>query len=170
MLSTQLYSLTVIQSRAILTHGFRALRAGLWPQRSGDPPACLHTGYPRTLQQQSLSLFFSIHLPPIVPVVPQRKPFYPLFVQPLASYFPSNTGVPPPVRRLPSSSPQKSLEYRRVSTRPEGLMPFTNHESSITVHGLPPDPPVPRGASRAHLYFSRRAVRDSQAALRSLHP
>jgi hypothetical protein len=49
-------------------------------------------------------------------------------------------------------------------------MPFTNHESSITVHGLPPDPPVPRGASRAHLYFSRRAVRDSQAALRSLHP
>jgi hypothetical protein len=57
-----------------------------------------------------------------------------------------------------------------ISTRPERLMPFTNHESLITGHGLPAHTPVPRGAFGAHLYFSRRAVRDSHPALRSLHP
>jgi hypothetical protein len=95
MLSTQLYSLTVKQNRAIVIHGFRALRAGLWPQRSGSRPACLQTSYPSTLQRHFASPLFSTHLPPIVPVVAQREPSYPLSFHPFASYFLSNRGVHP---------------------------------------------------------------------------
>jgi hypothetical protein len=94
--TTRLFNLTVYQIHASMFHGFRALRAGLCPQRSRDRPACLQTGYPYTLQRQFLSLFFSIHLPPIVPVVPQREPSYPLSFHSLANYFFSNRGVHPP--------------------------------------------------------------------------
>jgi hypothetical protein len=85
--------------------------------------------------------------------------------------FPLQQGGTPP---SPSSASAHLLlllpeitHIREISTRPERLMPFTIPESLITGHDLPADTGVPRRVSRARLYFSRCAVRDSHPALRS---
>jgi hypothetical protein len=99
----------------------RSETAKLLP-RSSPPKRFLrssrfHTGYPYTLQRQFLSLFFSIHLPPIVPVVAQRERFYPLSFHLLANPFLSNRGVHPlPSWRVPDEAGASRDEARAFAT------------------------------------------------------
>jgi hypothetical protein len=108
---------------AILACRFRTGRK-LPSSRPDHPPSKrfprsshLHNGYPYALQRKFLSLFFSIHLPPVVAVVAQQERSYPLSFHPLANTFLSNRGVHPlPSSRVPDDAGAPRDEARAFAT------------------------------------------------------